>query len=84
MKLTVWLRLVERTNLNGYKLGENVSDGWWVFFVVQEYASGENVHWLDGLLVRIIDVFHLESENMTMRVLYHNRRYVYVEIVEMN
>jgi hypothetical protein len=76
---------VERTNLNGYEVGEDVSDDHRICFVVQEYASGENAHQLDGLLVRIIDVFLPKSENMTTRALFHcNCHYGYVDIVGTN
>ena len=71
MRRLEWLRLVEKTNLAGYKVGEDGSDGCQVCFVLQEYASGKTGRQLDGSLVRITDVFHHDSENRSMRELFH-------------
>ena len=81
----VRLRLVEKTNLAGYAVGEDGTDGCRVCFAAREYASGENGHRLDGSLVRITAVFLPDSENSSMRALFHrNRGYAYAEIVDTN
>ena len=81
----VWLRLVERTNLTDYGVGEDGSDGFQVCFAEQEYVSGENGRRLDGSLVRITDVFLPDSGNQSMSALFHrNHGYAYAEIVETN
>ena len=81
----VRLRLVERTNLAGYEVSEDGTDGCRVCFAAHEYASGENGCQLDDSLVRITAAFLPDSENRSMRALFHrNRGYAYEEIVDTN
>ena len=79
----VRLRLVEQTNLAVYKVREDGSDGCRICFTAREYAFGENAKRLDGLLLRVTDVFLPDSPNRSMRQLYHrNRGYAYAETVD--
>jgi hypothetical protein len=79
----VRLCLVEETHLAGYEVRGDGTDGCRVCFTPREYAIGENSQRLDGCLLRIMEVFLPDSENRSMRALYHrNRGYAYAETVE--
>ena len=76
---------MEKTNLAGYEVSEDGTNGCCVCLAAQEYASGENGCRLDGSLVRITAVFLPDSENRSMRALFHyNHYYIYAEIVDPN
>ena len=78
----VRLRLVEKTNLAVHEVHEDGSDGCCICFTGREYACGPHSHKLDGVLLRITDVILPDSENRSMRALYHrNRGYAYAETV---
>ncbi len=79
----VHLRLVEQSNLAVHKVRKDGSDGCCICFMVREYAIGENAQRLDGLLLRVTDVFLPDSPNSSMRHLYHrNCGYAYAETVD--
>jgi hypothetical protein len=79
----VHLRLVEQTNLAVYEVREDGSDGCRICFMAREYAIGENAQRLDGLLLRVTEVFLPDSPNRSMRQLYRcNRGYAYAETVD--
>ena len=79
----VRLRLVEETNLAWYVVRDNGTDGCRVCFTTREYATGANAHQLGGLLLKITQVFLPNSENSSMRMLYHcNRGYAYAETID--
>ncbi len=59
------------------------SDGCRVGFTSREHAVGARGQMLDGVLVRLIEVFTMEHPNSYCRVLYHrNRGYALAEIVD--
>ena len=79
----VRLHLVKGTHLAGYEVRGDGTDGCRVCFTPREYAIGENSQRLDGCLLRITEVLLPDSENRSMRALYHrNRGYAYAETVE--
>ena len=67
----VRLHLIEKTHLVGREVKDNGTDGCQVCFSMQEYATADNAHVLDGSLLRITQVFLPDSENRSMRALYH-------------
>ena len=74
---------LERTHLANYEVGEDGTDGCQVCFTAREFAIGGMAHRLDGCLLRIKEVFLPDSENSSVRVLYHcNRGYAYAEVVD--
>ena len=76
------MRLVERIHLAGYAVGEDGTDGCRVCFMAREYAIGGMARRLGGCLLGITKVFLPDSENCSMRVLYHrNHGYGYSETV---
>jgi hypothetical protein len=78
----VHLRLVDKTNLAVHKIREDGTDGCRICFTAREYACGPHAHKLDGALLRIMKVFLPDSENRSMRALYHrNRGYTFAETV---
>jgi hypothetical protein len=70
----VRLRLVELTNLACHLVREDGTDGCRVCFTAREYAIGPNARHLDGALVKITEVYLPDSENSSMRMLYHRNR----------
>ena len=79
----VRLRLVERTHLAGYAVCDDGTDGCRVCFTAREYAIGSMASRLDGCLLRIMEVFLLDSGNSSVRALYHRKRcYAYAETVD--
>ena len=79
----VRLRLVEQSNLAVHEVRKDGSDGCRICFTAREYATGENAQRLDGILLRVTDVFLPDSPNSSMRHLYHrNRGYAYAETVD--
>ena len=77
------LRLVERIHLAGYTVQEDDTDDCRVCFAAQEYANGDIAQHLDGCLLRITEVFLPDSENRSLRALYHrNCGYAYAETVD--
>jgi hypothetical protein len=78
------LRLVVRDQLACYTIRNDGTDGCRVCFAAREYAAGENGQRLDGAIVRITDVFTPESENSSVRRLYHhNRGYAYAVVLNL-
>ena len=78
----VRLRLVEMTNLAVYDVRDDGTDGCRICFTAREYAIGKNAQMLDGVMLRITEVFLPDSPNSSMRALYHrNRGYAYAETV---
>ena len=76
------LRLVEKTHLAGYGVRDDGTDDCRLCVTPREYACGENVHQLDGTLLRITEVFQADSANKSMRLLFHRSRgYAYMESV---
>jgi hypothetical protein len=79
----VCLRLVEKVHLACYHIKMDGIDGCRICFAAHEYASGETALLLDGLLLRITEVFLCDSPNKRMRALYHRKSgYMYVETVQ--
>ena len=79
----VRLRLVDKTNLAVCEVRKDESDGCRICFTAREYAIGENVRRLDGLLLKVTEVFLPDSPNSSMRALYHhNRGYAYAETLD--
>jgi hypothetical protein len=79
----VRLRLVEMTNLAVYDVRDDGTDGCRICFTAREYAIGKNAQMLDGVMLRITEVFLPDSPNSSMRALYHrNRGYAYAETVD--
>ena len=77
------MRLVERTHLAGYAVRDDGTDGCRVCFTAREYAIGGMASRLDGCLLRIMEVFLLDSGNSCVRALYHrNRGYAHAETVD--
>jgi hypothetical protein len=70
----VRLRLVEETNLAGYLVSDDGTDGCRVCFTAREYAIGPNACRLDGSLLITTEVYLLNSANSSMRMLYHRNR----------
>ena len=65
-----------------YVVRRDGTDGCRVGFAAKEYAAGEKGAKLDGVIVRIVDVFLPDNPNRTARRLYHhNRGYAVAEIV---
>ena len=78
----VRLRLVEGTHLAGYAVRGDGTDGCRVCFAAREYTTPDKAHSLHGSLLRITEVFLPDSENRSMRALYHrNRGYAYAEVL---
>jgi hypothetical protein len=81
--MLVRLRLIESTHLAAHDVRGNGTDGCRVCFAAREYAIGPNAQLLDGVLLRITEVFLPDTANRSMRQLYHrNRGYAYAEVVE--
>ena len=79
----VCLHLVERIHLAGYAVQEDGTDDCLVHFASRECTNGDIAQHLDGCLLRIMEIFLPDSENCSMRVLYHcNRRYAYAKTVD--
>ena len=70
----VRLRLVEETNLAGYLVRDDGTDGCRVCFTAREYAIGPTACRLDGSLLKITEVYLPDSANSSMRMLYHRNR----------
>jgi hypothetical protein len=70
----VHLRLVEETNLAGYLVHNDGTDGCRVCFTAWEYAIGPNACHLDGSLLKIMEVYLPDSANSRMRMLHHRNR----------
>jgi hypothetical protein len=66
------LDLIEKTHLVGCEVKDDSTDGCQVCFAKQECTTGVNSHVLDGSLLRITQVFLPDSENRSMRALYHH------------
>lgn len=62
---------VEETNLAGYAVEDEGTNGCQVCFSAYEYAMGENACRLDGSLLRISEIFLPNSANRSMRSLHH-------------
>ena len=78
----IHLHLVEKMHLARYTVQDDGTDGCRICFTPREYACGENVHQLDGALLRITEVFQADSANRSMRLLfYRNRGYAYAELI---
>ncbi len=77
------LRMTNAANeLACYAIGRDGSDGCRVGFTAREYAAGGNGPRLDGAVVEIVSVFTPDSENRSMRRLYHhNRGYAYAIVL---
>ena len=79
----VCLRLVEKVHLACYLGKMDGTDFCHVCFAACKYASRETARLLDGLLLRITEVFLYDSPNKSMGALYHrNHSYAYTETVE--
>ena len=79
----VHLRLVEETHLACYDVRDDGTDGCRVCFTAREYATGANARQLDGLLLWITQIFLSDSENSSMRMLYHrNCGYTYAKTID--
>ena len=79
----VHLRLVEKVHLACHLAKMDGTDGCCICFAACEYVSGETAHLLDGLLLRVTEVFLCDSPNKSMRALYHQHRsYAHAETVE--
>ena len=78
----ICLHLVEKVHLARYVVREDGTDGCCICFTPREYACGENVHQLDGALLRITEVFQADSANRSMWLLFHrNRGYAYADLI---
>ena len=55
-----------------YTINSNCSDGCCVCFVAREYAAEENRCRLDGYIVKIVQGYKLDDENLSMWCLYHH------------
>ena len=76
------LRMKVADELACYIVRTNGTDGCRVGFAAKEYAAGQKGAKLDGVIVRIVDVFLPDNPNRTARRLYHhNRGYAVAEIV---
>ncbi len=81
----VHLHLVDKTNLAVHEVQEDGTDGCCICFIAREYSCGPHAHKLDGVLLRITEVFLPDSENRSMRALYHrNCGYKYAKTVGWN
>ena len=79
----VHFHLVEETNLACHLVRNDGTHGCRVCFTAQEYAIGDNACQLDGLLLRITQLFLPDSENRSMRAFYHrNCGYAYAETID--
>jgi len=79
----VRLRLVEKVQLACYLVNMNGTGGCCICFAACEYASGETARLLDGLLLRITEVFLCDSPNKSMRALNHrNSGYAYTKTMD--
>ena len=67
----VCLRLVEKVHFACYLIKMDGMYGWCICFATREYVSGETACLLDGLLLRITEVFFCDSPSKSMRALYH-------------
>ena len=80
--IELWLRMKVADELACYVVRTNGTDDCRVGFMAKEYAAGEKGAKLDGVIVRIVDVFLPDNPNRTARRLYHhNRGYAVAEIV---
>ena len=76
------LRMKVADELACYVVRRDGTDGCRVGFAAKEYAAGEKGAKLDGVIVRIVDVFLPDNPNRTARRLYHhNRGYTVAENV---
>jgi hypothetical protein len=77
------MRLVDKTNLAGYDIHPDGSDGCRVCFAAREFAVGQRGQVLDGCTVIINEVVLPDNPNSAKRHLYHrNRGYAIAEVVE--
>jgi hypothetical protein len=76
----VRLCLVEETNLPGYLVRDDGTDGCRVCLTAREYAIGPNACRLDSSLLKIMEVYLPNSANSSMRMLYH-RNHGYAIVV---
>jgi hypothetical protein len=67
----VCLRLVDKVHLACYLVIMEGTDGCHICFVARKYVSGETALLLDGLLLRITEVFFCDSPSKSMRALYN-------------
>ena len=65
MELRLWMKAADK--LACYVMKPDGTDGCRVSFAAKEYAAGENGLWLDGAIVRIVDVFLPDNPNRTVR-----------------
>jgi hypothetical protein len=78
----VRLRLVAGTHLAGYAVRDDGTDACRAWFDAREYTTPDKAQALHGSLLRITEVFLPDSENRSMRALYHrNHGYAYAEVV---
>jgi hypothetical protein len=67
-----------------YAIRRDGTDGCRVAFAAKEYAAGEKGVILDGVIVRIVDVYLPDNPNRMARRLYHHKRgYAVGEIVSL-
>ena len=79
------LHMLVSDELTCYTIRDDCADGCRVCFTSQEFAAGENGHRFDGAIVLITQKFTPESENRSMRRLYHhNRGYAYATILTLS
>jgi hypothetical protein len=79
------MRLVDKTNLAGYKMRPNGSDGYRVCFAAREFAIGLRGQFLDGCTVVIKELVLPDDTNSAKRHLYHrNRGYAIAKVIEGN
>ena len=68
-----------------YTICNDGTDGCLGCFAAQEYVAGENGQRLDGPIVCITDMFTPESENSSVRRLYHhNHGYAYAIVLNLS
>jgi hypothetical protein len=70
--MELWLRMKVADELACYVIKPDGTDGCRVAFPAKEYAAGENGLWLNGAIVRMVEVFLPYNPNRTVRHLYHH------------
>ena len=76
------LRMTAPHELACYTINGDGTDGCRVCFVAREVSPGENAARLNGMVVRVVDVFTSDHENSAVRRLFHhNCGYAYGRIV---
>ena len=79
--MQIRLRLVDGSDLAGYTVQVDGTDGCRVCFAAREYAVGSSGVRLDGCIFRIRETVLPDNENSSKRALFHhNRGYAVAEL----